>query len=74
LEVQLLLADVGKHLGASIPDQPIAATAEFAGLTVLHGDKDFELISELTGQRRSASPSHRTPPRPPERSFGLWSC
>jgi predicted nucleic acid-binding protein len=50
LEVQLLLADVGKHRGPSVPDLLIAATAEFVGLTVLHVDKDFELISELTGQ------------------------
>lgn len=50
LEVQLLLADAGKHRGPSIPDLLIAATAELVGLTVLHVDKDFELISELTGQ------------------------
>jgi predicted nucleic acid-binding protein len=49
LEVQLMLADVGKHRGPSIPDLLIAATAELVGLTVLHVDKDFELISELTG-------------------------
>jgi predicted nucleic acid-binding protein len=28
----------------------IAATAEVLGRTVLHVDKDFELISEFTGQ------------------------
>jgi hypothetical protein len=28
----------------------IAATAELADLTVLHVDKDFELIAKLTGQ------------------------
>lgn len=50
LEVQLLLADVGKHRGPSIPDLLIAATAELVGLTVLHVDKDFELISDVTGQ------------------------
>lgn len=50
LEVQLLLADAGKHRGPSIPDLLITATAELVGLTVLHVDKDFELISELTGQ------------------------
>jgi predicted nucleic acid-binding protein len=51
LEVQLLLADVGKHRGPSIPDLLIAATAELAGLIVLHVDKDFDLISDLTGQQ-----------------------
>jgi predicted nucleic acid-binding protein len=50
LEVQLLLANKGHHRGPSIPDLLIAATAELAGLTVLHVDKDYELISELTGQ------------------------
>jgi len=29
----------------------IAATAELADLTVLHLDKDFELIAAITGQR-----------------------
>ena len=48
--VQGLLAGRGQHRGPSIPDLLIAATAELAGLTVLHVDKDFELIAELTGQ------------------------
>ncbi len=50
LEVQLALADKGRHRAPSIPDLIIAATAEFAGLTVLHVDKDFDLIAEITGQ------------------------
>jgi predicted nucleic acid-binding protein len=50
LEVQLLLADTGKHRGPSIPDLIIAATAEVAGLTVLHVDKDFVTIGDVTGQ------------------------
>lgn len=50
LEVQLLLADAGKHRGPSIPDLLIAATAELVGLTVLHVDKDFDVVGELTGQ------------------------
>ena len=50
LEVQLLLANQGHHRAPSIPDLLIAATAELAGLTVLHLDKDFDLIAELTGQ------------------------
>lgn len=49
-EVQLALADQGRHRAPSIPDLIIAATAELAGLTVLHVDKDFELIAEVTGQ------------------------
>lgn len=51
LEVQILLADKGLHRGPSIPDLLIAATAELAGLTVLHVDKDFDTIASVTGQR-----------------------
>lgn len=51
LEVLSLLADRGQHRAPSIPDLIIAATAELAGLTVLHVDKDFEVIAEVTGQR-----------------------
>ena len=50
VEVQAALAERGQHRGPSVPDLMIAATAELAGLTVLHVDKDFELIAQLTGQ------------------------
>jgi hypothetical protein len=50
VEVQLVLAGQGQHRAPSIPDILIAAAAELAGLTVLHVDKDFELIASLTGQ------------------------
>jgi hypothetical protein len=50
MEVLTLLADRGQHRGPSIPDLIIAATAELARLTVLHLDKDFEIIAEITGQ------------------------
>ncbi len=50
LEVQLLLADRGMHRGPSIPDLIISATAELAGLTVLHVEKDFDTIAAVTGQ------------------------
>jgi predicted nucleic acid-binding protein len=50
LEVQLLMAEQGQHRAPSIPDRIIAALAELAGLTVLHLDKDFELIAAVTGQ------------------------
>lgn len=49
-EVQLTLAGRGQHRAPSLPDLLIAATAEMAQLTVLHMDKDFELIAEVTGQ------------------------
>ena len=51
VEVQALLADRGQHRAPSIPDLLIAATAELAGLTVLHLDKDFDVIAGITGQR-----------------------
>ena len=50
VEVQGILAGLGKHRAPSIPDLLIAATAELAGLTVLHVDKDFDLIAEVTDQ------------------------
>jgi predicted nucleic acid-binding protein len=49
-EVQMLLADRGRHRAPSIPDLLIAATAEKAVLTVIAVDKDFDLIAEITGQ------------------------
>ena len=48
--VQGLLAERGHHRAAKIPDLLIAAIAERAGLTVLHVEKDFDLIAEVTGQ------------------------
>jgi predicted nucleic acid-binding protein len=50
LELQQLLAERGQHRAPTIPDLLISATAELADLTVLHVDKDFELIAEITGQ------------------------
>jgi predicted nucleic acid-binding protein len=50
VEILTLLADRGQHRAPSVPDLIIAATAELAGLTVLHLDKDFDVIAEITGQ------------------------
>lgn len=50
IELQQLLADRGQHRAPSIPDILLAATAELASLTVLHLDKDFELIAAVTNQ------------------------
>ena len=50
IEVLALLADRGRHRAPSLPDLIIAAAAELAGLTVLHVDKDFDVIAEITGQ------------------------
>ncbi len=53
-------------MGPVDPGLIIAATAELAGLTVLHLDKDFEIIAGVTGQplerlnigRRGHQPGH----------------
>lgn len=50
VDVLRRLADRGQHRAPSIPDLLIAAAAETARLTVLHVDKDFELIAGITGQ------------------------
>lgn len=50
VEVQLLLADLGHHRGPSVADLIVAATAELAGLTVVHLDQDFEMIAKITSQ------------------------
>jgi predicted nucleic acid-binding protein len=50
VHLQEALAERGQHRAPSIADLLIAATAELSGLTVLHVDKDFELIAEITHQ------------------------
>jgi predicted nucleic acid-binding protein len=50
IAVQGALARRGQHR-VPIPDLIIAATAEAAGLTVLHYDADYDLIAEVTRQR-----------------------
>jgi predicted nucleic acid-binding protein len=50
VEVQRLLAERGQHRAPSIPDLLIAAAAELNQRTVLHLDKDLDLIAELTAQ------------------------
>jgi hypothetical protein len=43
-------AEVQRPPLASMPAEYLAACAELAGLTVLHLDKDFDLIADITGQ------------------------
>ena len=50
MAVQELLAQREQHRAPSIPDLLLAATAELTGLTLLHDDKDFDLIAAVTGQ------------------------
>lgn len=50
MALQTSLAERGQHRAASVPDLLVAAAAELAQLTVLHVDKDVELIAGVTGQ------------------------
>lgn len=50
LEVQAELAARGQHRALSLVDALVAAVAEARDLTVLHYDKDFELVAAITGQ------------------------
>ena len=59
-ELLALLSDRGQHRAPSIPDLVVAAAAELAGLTVLHLDKDFDLIAEITGQPMERLNMHPT--------------
>lgn len=49
-EVQELLTQQGKHRSAGPVDLLVAATAELNGRTMLHYDRDFETVAQLTGQ------------------------
>jgi len=49
IDVQAELARSGRHR-VPIPDLIIAATAEAAGLTLLHYDHDYDVIAEVTRQ------------------------
>ena len=48
----VLLADLpgGQHRGVSLTDLLVAAVAFKGGHTVLHRDRDFDLIASVTGQ------------------------
>jgi len=51
LEVQrLLAAHRANGHRRPIPDLIITATAELRGAEVLHGDGDYEMVAEVTGQ------------------------
>ena len=50
LEVQAALAGQGRHWAVGIADLLIAAAAERHGLTVLHYDNDFDVVTDITGQ------------------------
>lgn len=50
MQVQHDLAGTSRHRGAALPDLLIAAVAERHKVTVLHYDRDFDLIAAITGQ------------------------
>lgn len=50
LDVQAELTGRGQHRGPGPVDLVVAATAELHGLTLLHHDKDFATIANVTGQ------------------------
>ncbi len=50
IDVLERLARRGQHRAAGIPDLLIAAVAERNSLTLIHYDKDFDLIAKVTGQ------------------------
>lgn len=49
-EIQRNLVGRGHHRGPTPIDLLIAAAAELHGLTLLHYDRHFDLIAEVTGQ------------------------
>lgn len=49
-EVQGGLTSRGQHRSAGPVDLVLAATAELHGLTLLHHDRDFDVIAGVTGQ------------------------
>ena len=51
LAIQAKLAEVSMHRGPSVADILVAALAIRAHKTVLHFDKDFEVIHAVTGQK-----------------------
>jgi predicted nucleic acid-binding protein len=50
VEIMVTLAETGRHRAVKVPDLIVAAVAERADLTVLHYDRDFEIIASVTGQ------------------------
>ena len=51
IEVLEHLGRGGQHRAAGIPDLLIAAVAERHGLTLIHYDRDFDIIAGVTGQQ-----------------------
>jgi predicted nucleic acid-binding protein len=56
MTVQALLAERALQRAPSVTDLLIAASAELTGATLLHMDKDFDLIANVTGQPLESLP------------------
>lgn len=50
MELQAALVSRGQHRAVSMVDALVASVAESRDLTVLHHDKDYDLIADVTGQ------------------------
>ncbi|SDH86928.1 PIN domain nuclease [Nonomuraea jiangxiensis] len=50
VDVQAMLARKSRHRAVGANDLLVAACAEVHGATILHYDRDFDIISEVTGQ------------------------
>ncbi|CAN5257529.1 PIN domain nuclease [soil metagenome] len=48
--IQAELVARGRHRSVAIPHLLVAAVAEVEGLTVLHYDRDFDVLADVTGQ------------------------
>jgi predicted nucleic acid-binding protein len=75
-EVQELLAASGAHRSARLGDLLVAATAEQAGLTVLHYDGDFEQVTRATGQPTEwvVPPGQADLPGPGQADYERWAA
>jgi predicted nucleic acid-binding protein len=49
-ETQRRLVERGQHRAIGVADLLVSAAAKEAGLTVLHYDRDFDLVASVTGQ------------------------
>lgn len=49
-DTQRQLVERGQHRAVGVADLLVAAVAKEAGLTVLHYDRDFDLVASVTGQ------------------------
>jgi predicted nucleic acid-binding protein len=49
-DVQSELTSKGQHRSAGPVDLVVAATAELHNLTLLHHDRDFDIVANITGQ------------------------